>query len=235
MPSSAPACRSSARQRSSRRSPRSSPGSGADQTVWMSHRDSVTAAPTGARVVAGSPSTPIAAFEAPERGLYAVQFHPEVMHTHARHRGAEELPLQRRRGAARVDARCGDRGAGRAHPRPGRARAGSVRAVGRRRLGRRRAARAQGGRRPAHVRLRRPRASPAERGRTGRRDIRRPLPSPARACRSAVAIPVAARGRRRSGGEAEDRRRGVHPRLRGRGARARRRRGSSCRERSTRT
>ncbi len=56
-------------------------GLGPDQTVWMSHRDSVTAAPTGARVVAGSPSTPIAAFEAPERGLYAVQFHPEVMHT----------------------------------------------------------------------------------------------------------------------------------------------------------
>ena len=51
------------------------------QTVWMSHRDSVTAPPAGARVVAGSPSTPIAAFEAPERGLYGVQFHPEVLHT----------------------------------------------------------------------------------------------------------------------------------------------------------
>ncbi len=56
-------------------------GLGAEQTVWMSHRDSVTAAPSGARVVAGSPSTPIAAFEAPERGLYGVQFHPEVVHT----------------------------------------------------------------------------------------------------------------------------------------------------------
>jgi GMP synthase (glutamine-hydrolysing) len=52
-----------------------------EQTCWMSHRDSVTAPPTGARVVAGSPSTPIAAFEAPERGLYGVQFHPEVVHT----------------------------------------------------------------------------------------------------------------------------------------------------------
>jgi GMP synthase (glutamine-hydrolysing) len=51
------------------------------QTVWMSHRDSVTAPPTGARVVAGSASTPIAAFEDPERGLYGVQFHPEVRHT----------------------------------------------------------------------------------------------------------------------------------------------------------
>jgi GMP synthase (glutamine-hydrolysing) len=52
-----------------------------EQTVWMSHRDSVVAPPEGARVVAGSPSTPIGAFEAPERALYGVQFHPEVVHT----------------------------------------------------------------------------------------------------------------------------------------------------------
>jgi GMP synthase (glutamine-hydrolysing) len=51
------------------------------QTVWMSHRDSVTAPPQGARVVAGSGSTPIAAFEDPARRLYGVQFHPEVVHT----------------------------------------------------------------------------------------------------------------------------------------------------------
>jgi GMP synthase (glutamine-hydrolysing) len=53
----------------------------AEQHCWMSHRDSVVAAPEGARVVAGSRSTPIAAFEAPERSLYGVQFHPEVVHT----------------------------------------------------------------------------------------------------------------------------------------------------------
>jgi GMP synthase (glutamine-hydrolysing) len=53
----------------------------ADQVVWMSHRDSVTSAPPGARVTASSPSTPIAAFEDPVRGHYAVQFHPEVVHT----------------------------------------------------------------------------------------------------------------------------------------------------------
>jgi GMP synthase (glutamine-hydrolysing) len=52
-----------------------------DQTVWMSHRDSVTAPPSGATVVAGSPSTPIAAFEDPARRVYGVQFHPEVVHT----------------------------------------------------------------------------------------------------------------------------------------------------------
>jgi GMP synthase (glutamine-hydrolysing) len=52
-----------------------------EQTVWMSHRDSVTAAPTGAEVTALSPSTPIAAFEDRARRLYGVQFHPEVVHT----------------------------------------------------------------------------------------------------------------------------------------------------------
>ncbi len=52
-----------------------------DQVVWMSHRDSVVAAPEGARTVASSPSTPIAAFEDERRGLYGVQFHPEVVHT----------------------------------------------------------------------------------------------------------------------------------------------------------
>jgi GMP synthase (glutamine-hydrolysing) len=52
-----------------------------EQTTWMSHRDSVTAPPAGSRVVAGSATTPIAAFENAERKLYGVQFHPEVVHT----------------------------------------------------------------------------------------------------------------------------------------------------------
>ena len=52
-----------------------------DQTCWMSHRDTVTAPPAGATTVAGSPSTPVAAFEDEARGLYGVQFHPEVVHT----------------------------------------------------------------------------------------------------------------------------------------------------------
>jgi GMP synthase (glutamine-hydrolysing) len=52
-----------------------------EQTVWMSHRDAVVAPPTGARVVAGSASTPIAAFEDEDQALYGVQFHPEVVHT----------------------------------------------------------------------------------------------------------------------------------------------------------
>jgi GMP synthase (glutamine-hydrolysing) len=53
----------------------------AEQQVWMSHRDSVVEPPTGGRVVARTGSTPIAAFEDPARGLYGIQFHPEVVHT----------------------------------------------------------------------------------------------------------------------------------------------------------
>jgi GMP synthase (glutamine-hydrolysing) len=52
-----------------------------EQTAWMSHRDSVAAPPEGAEVTASSPAAPIAAFEDPERRLYGVQFHPEVVHT----------------------------------------------------------------------------------------------------------------------------------------------------------
>ena len=53
----------------------------AEQVVWMSHGDTVTAAPPGAQVVAGTDAAPVAAFEDPARGLYGVQFHPEVAHT----------------------------------------------------------------------------------------------------------------------------------------------------------
>src|SRR4051812_1889465 len=52
-----------------------------EQTVWMSHRDTVTAPPAGAEGVGVSTSTLVAAFEQRERGLYGVQFHPEVVHT----------------------------------------------------------------------------------------------------------------------------------------------------------
>ncbi|MBM3776855.1 MAG: glutamine-hydrolyzing GMP synthase [Acidimicrobiia bacterium] len=49
--------------------------------VWASHGDAVSAAPPGFTVTATSASVPIAAMEAPERGLYALLFHPEVAHT----------------------------------------------------------------------------------------------------------------------------------------------------------
>jgi GMP synthase (glutamine-hydrolysing) len=50
------------------------------QEVWMSHGDSIVAAPTGFRVTASS-AAPVAALEDAERAIYGVQFHPEVIHT----------------------------------------------------------------------------------------------------------------------------------------------------------
>ncbi len=51
------------------------------QPVWMSHGDSCTAAPPGFTVTAASPGAAVAAFEDAGRGLFGVQFHPEVLHT----------------------------------------------------------------------------------------------------------------------------------------------------------
>ena len=51
--------------------------------VWMSHGDSVAAVPAGFEALASSAGAPIAAFEATERGLAGVQWHPEVQHTQA--------------------------------------------------------------------------------------------------------------------------------------------------------
>ncbi|WP_433080708.1 glutamine-hydrolyzing GMP synthase [Dactylosporangium sp. CA-052675] len=53
----------------------------AEQSVWMSHGDCVTAAPAGFTVTGGSPGAPVAAFEDTGRRLAGVQFHPEVAHT----------------------------------------------------------------------------------------------------------------------------------------------------------
>ncbi len=53
----------------------------ASQQVWMSHGDTATVPPPGFRVTARTAGTPVAAVEAPEQGLYGVQFHPEVLHT----------------------------------------------------------------------------------------------------------------------------------------------------------
>src|SRR3954464_5789023 len=53
----------------------------ADQTCWMSHRDSVFDAPPGFTALASSTESPVAAFESRERAIYGIQFHPEVVHT----------------------------------------------------------------------------------------------------------------------------------------------------------
>ena len=52
-----------------------------EQSCWMSHRDSVFEAPEDFEAVASTPGSPVAALESPSRGLYGIQFHPEVVHT----------------------------------------------------------------------------------------------------------------------------------------------------------
>ncbi len=52
-----------------------------ETTCWMSHGDAITAAPEGFTVTASSPGAPVAVMEDDARRRYAVQFHPEVVHT----------------------------------------------------------------------------------------------------------------------------------------------------------
>ena len=51
--------------------------------IWMSHRDSVSEVPAGFRVIASTETSGVAAMSHPQRKLFGLQFHPEVVHTHA--------------------------------------------------------------------------------------------------------------------------------------------------------
>ncbi|HEX6585944.1 MAG TPA: glutamine-hydrolyzing GMP synthase, partial [Solirubrobacterales bacterium] len=53
----------------------------AEQQCWMSHRDTVYEPPPGFAALASSSESPVAACEDTSRGLYGIQFHPEVVHT----------------------------------------------------------------------------------------------------------------------------------------------------------
>ena len=54
----------------------------AESTIcWMSHTDYIAKAPEGFKITATTPVCPVAAMENEEAKLYAVQFHPEVLHT----------------------------------------------------------------------------------------------------------------------------------------------------------
>ncbi len=52
-----------------------------EQTCWMSHRDTVFEPPPGFTALASSSASPVAAVEDSDRGIYGIQFHPEVVHT----------------------------------------------------------------------------------------------------------------------------------------------------------
>jgi len=54
---------------------------GSQLVVWMSHGDSVKALPPGFHAIARSRNTPYAAIAEPQRRIYGLQFHPEVVHT----------------------------------------------------------------------------------------------------------------------------------------------------------
>ena len=54
---------------------------GTHHQVWMSHGDRVTALPEGFKVIGTSKGAPFAAISDEKRHFYAVQFHPEVVHT----------------------------------------------------------------------------------------------------------------------------------------------------------
>ena len=56
-------------------------GQPSEQSVWMSHGDSVSAAPEGMKVTATTSGAPVAGFEDDGRRLYGVQWHPEVLHS----------------------------------------------------------------------------------------------------------------------------------------------------------
>ena len=56
-------------------------GQPTDQSVWMSHGDSVSEAPAGMAVTATTSGSPVAGFEDDVRKLYGVQWHPEVLHS----------------------------------------------------------------------------------------------------------------------------------------------------------
>lgn len=56
-------------------------GLGKEELVWMSHSDFVEEVPPGFTITATTNNAPVAAMSDPQRQLYAVQFHPEVIHT----------------------------------------------------------------------------------------------------------------------------------------------------------
>jgi GMP synthase (glutamine-hydrolysing) len=53
----------------------------AAQTVWMSHFDAITRVPDGFVACGSTPAAPIAVLESPQRRIWGVQYHPEVVHT----------------------------------------------------------------------------------------------------------------------------------------------------------
>ena len=171
-----------------------SPARRAEQSCWMSHRDTVFEAPPGftrARELDGVAGRG-------DRGRRARPLRhpvPPRGRPHAlRPARPDDVPRGHLRLRAHLEPGLDHRRADRAHPRPGRRRPRHLRPLRRRGLVGRRAARAPRGRRPADVRVRRPRADAQERGRAGDLRLPRPLQGPARRRRRRGPLPRAPAG-----------------------------------------
>jgi GMP synthase (glutamine-hydrolysing) len=141
--------------------------------VWMSHGDKVVEMPPGFKLMASTESCPIAGMADEARRFYAIQFHAEVTHTVQGRAILERFVL----GICKAEPGLGDarphrRSRGR-HPPAGRRRGGDPGPVGRRRFLGGRGADPPRHRRPAHLRVRRPRPAAPERGRHGDGHVRR--------------------------------------------------------------
>ena len=62
--------------------------------IWMSHFDTVATVPAGFRITASSEVSGVAAMSDPQRKLFGIQFHPEVVHTHAGRRILENFVFE---------------------------------------------------------------------------------------------------------------------------------------------
>ena len=131
--------------------------------VWMSHADSIATVPDGFVVTASSPDAPVAGLGDPERAIYGVQFHPEVVHTERGRDLLERFLYDVCRCPPTWTHTSVIESASVGHPGPGGRSRGALRAVRRGRLGGSRRARAQGHRRSAHLCLRRHRAHAGQR------------------------------------------------------------------------
>ena len=150
--------------------------------VWMSHGDRVTSLPQGFEVLAVSDGAPFAAIADEARRYYAVQFHPEVVHTPDGARlirnfvreivgakGDWTMAAYREEAIAKIRAQVGQ----------GRVICGLSGGVD---FGGGGGADPRGDRRAADLRVRRSRPAAAGRGRTGRLAVQKHLQHPARTC-----------------------------------------------------